>query len=228
MRRLLGQSLAIDPNYARSYAILSHTYFAAWVTSKHEDFLKCAALERAHDFAQKAVKLDRNLPQAYAALGLVLTFKRQHDASIAAFEKAVSLNPNYVDWPFGMALVRAGDSKRAIEVVHAYIQLDPFYNPYASYVLAFAYYMLEQYSRALPLLRDYVAHSPNFQPGHRLLAATLARMGHLDEARAEAAEVLRLAPGFTISGVARRLVSFKHPRDDKYFLDGLRQAGLPE
>jgi adenylate cyclase len=187
-RRLLGQSLAIDPNYASSYAIFSQIDVAAWSDQVHGDFLKPAVLEQAHDLARKAVQLDRNLPQAHAALGLVLPFKHLHDASIAAFEKAVSLNSNYVDWRFGIALIRAGDSKRAIEVVHAYMRLDPFYEPYASFVLAFAHYMLEQYSKALSLLREFVAQVPNYRPGHALLAATLARIGQLEEARVEAAD----------------------------------------
>src|SRR5262249_31050708 len=49
-RQLLKQSLAIDPNYARSYAALSGTYIAAWANPAHEDFLNPAALERSHDF----------------------------------------------------------------------------------------------------------------------------------------------------------------------------------
>src|SRR5262245_48167599 len=227
-RRLLQQSLAIDPSYARSYAALSRTYAAAWANPADEDFLNPAVLEQAHDFARKAAQLDRNLPQAHAALGIVLTFKHQHDASIVAFEKAVSLNPNYVYWWFAFALVRAGDSKRAIEVIDAYMRLDPFYEPLTSFVLGYAHYMLKQYPQALSLLRDSVAQVPSFRGGHRLLAATLVRMGHLEEARAVVAEVVRLEPSYTISGVARRLASFKDPRDEQHWLNGLRQAGLPE
>ena len=226
-RRLLQQSLVIDPNYARSYARLAHTYAGSWVNPAHQDFLNPAALERAHDFARKAVQLDRKLPQAHVALGWVLACKHQHDASIAAFEKAVTLNPNYVNWRFGMTLTFAGASKRAIEVVHAYMRLDPFYVPYASLVLAYAHYMLAHYSQALPPLRDFVAQSPRWWAGHSLLAATLARMGHLDEARAEAAEALCLAPNFTISGF-RPLFGLKYPQDEKHLFEGLRKAGLPE
>ena len=226
-RRLLQQSLAIDPNYARSYARLAHTCTGSWVNPAHADFLKPAALEEAHNFARKAVQLDRKLPQAHVALGWVLAYKRQHDASIGAFEKAASLNPNYVNWRFGMALIFAGASKRAIEVVHGYMRLDPFYVPYASLVLAYAHYMLEEYPQALSPLRDFVAQAPTWWAGHSLLAATLARMGHLDEARAEAAEALRLAPNLTISGF-RPLFGLKCPRDEKHLFEGLRKAGLPE
>src|SRR5262245_61793288 len=225
-RRLLQQSLAIDPNYARSYAGLAGTDVSAWHNPTAEDFLKPAVLDRAHDFARKAVQLDRNLPLAHAALGWVLVYKHQHDASIAAFEKSVSLNPNYVDWRFGVALIRAGNAKRAIEVVHAYMRLDPFYVPFASFVLGYAHLMLKQYPQALSLLRDYVAQAPSAR-GRVLLAATLAGMGHLEEARAEVAEAVRLKPKYSISSF-REFVSFKYPQDDNHFFDGLRKAGLPE
>jgi adenylate cyclase len=174
------------------------------------------------------VQLDRNLPEAHAALGVVLPFKHQHDASIAAFDKAAALNPNFVDWRFGMALIRAGNPKRALEVVHASMRLDPFYLPWAPLALAGAHYMLEQYSQALPLLRDYVAQMPTIPQVHTTLAATLTRMGYLEEARVVVAEVLRLYPAFTISGVGRPLAAFKYPRDEKHFFDALREAGLPE
>ena len=226
-RRLLQQSLVIDPDYARSYARLAHTYAGSWLNPAHEDFLNPAALERAHEFALKAVQLDRTLPQAHVALGWVLAYKHQHDRSIAAFEKAATLNPNYVNWRFGMALIFAGASKRAIEVVHAYMRLDPFYVPYASLVLAYAHYMLEQYSQALSPLRDFVAQAPTWWAGHSLLAATFAQMGHLDEARAEAVEALRVAPNFSLSGF-RPLFGLKNPRDENHLFDGLRKAGLPE
>jgi adenylate cyclase len=226
--RLLQQSLAVDPNYAHSHAALARIYVAVWRNPVEKDFLNPAVLERAHDFARKAVQLDRNLPQAHAALGDVLNCNLQHDASIAAFEKAVSLNPNYVDWVFGWALVCAGDAQRAIDVIHASMRLDPFYVPYASWVAGYAHFMLGQYSQALPLMRDCVAQMPNWYVGHATLAATLAQMGHLDEAQVEAGEVLRYVPGFTISGVVHPLATFKHPRDEKHFFEALRMAGLPE
>ena len=60
------------------------------------------------------------------------------------------------------------------------------------------------------------------------LAATYARLDKLEDARGEAAEVLRLEPSYTIAGTTRRIVAFKQPRDDRHFFDGLRKAGLSE
>jgi adenylate cyclase len=131
-RRLLENSLAIDPNYARAYAKLSYTYSTAWVQGIDSDYLNPIALDRALQFARKAVRLDPNLPLGQSQLGTVLTWMHQHDASVAAFERAIALNPNYSEWRFAMALTYAGEFTRAIEVMRAHTRLDPFYPPLAT------------------------------------------------------------------------------------------------
>jgi adenylate cyclase len=226
-RRLLERSISLDPNYARAYALLSHTHLVAWIYPLDEDRLNPTALERAHRFAWKAVQLDPNLPIAHAQLGRVLTFEGQHEQSIAAFEKAIALNPNFTDWRFGLALLRAGEPARGTQVTEAHMRYDPFYVPGASGVLGFARYMLKEYSEALPPLRECTSRAPKMSLGHVWLAANLAQLARPDEAHAEAAEVLRIDPKFTIDGTQRRLALFKHPEDAEHFFDGLRKAGLP-
>jgi adenylate cyclase len=226
-RRHLQSSLAIDPNYARSYALLANTHDATYVNRLDGDCLNPANLDLAHELARKAVQLDPNLPEAHAILAFVLTFKHQHDASMAAVERALELNPNYLDWRLGYPLVLAGHSRRAIEVVRAYMRLDPFHPPFASFLLGLAHFMLREYSQALTVLRGYVSQVPQLPWGHLYLAMTLARSGQVDAARAEIAEVLRIDPSVTI-GTARTLTTFKHAKDDKHFYDALRKAGLPE
>jgi adenylate cyclase len=193
-----------------------------------EDFLSPAALERAHRLARRAVELDPNLPIAHAHLGRVLTFEGQHEQSVAEFEKAMALNPNFTDWRFGIALNRAGEPARAAQVIETHMRYDPFYSPWAPAVLGLARYLLREYAQALPPLRDCVSRAPDVREGHVWLAANLAQLGRLDEARAESAEVLRIDPKFTIDGTSRRLFLYKRPEDAEHIFDGLRKAGLPE
>jgi adenylate cyclase len=228
VRQLLERSISLDPSYARAYATLSHTHLVAWIFRLDEDHLSPAALERAHRFARKAVQLDPNLPVAHAELGHVLTFEGQHEQSIAEYEKAIALNPNFTDWRFGTTLLRAGEPARAIQVVETHMRYDPLYVPPVAGTLGMARYFLKEYSEALPLLREFASRAPNLSQGHIWLAANLAQLGQLDEARAEAAEVLRLDPKYTIDGTQRRLALFKRPEDTEHLLDGLRKAGLPE
>jgi adenylate cyclase len=227
-RKLLERSISLDPSYARAYATLSHTHLVAWLFRLDEDYLSPAALECAHRLAWKAVQLDPNLPIAHAHLGMVLTFEGQHEQSVAEFERAIALNPNFTDWRFGTTLVRAGQPARAIQVVETHMRYDPFYTPSAPGNLGLARYMLKQYSEALPPLREFASRAPNVSQGHIWLAANLAQLGRLDEARAEAAEVLRIDPKYTIDGTQRRLALNKRPEDTEHLLDGLRKAGLPE
>ena len=146
--------------------LLANTYDAVRFHRFDSDYLNPATLDRAHQLARRAVELDPNLPEAHAMLGLVLTWMRQHDASIAEIERAIALNPNYVDWRFGLALVLAGNPQRAIDVLKSYMRLDPFHAPWGPYTMAAAYFMLRDYSKALTILQTYVSRIPGAAFGH--------------------------------------------------------------
>jgi adenylate cyclase len=191
------------------------------------DHLNPACLDRACHLARKAVQLDPNLPEARAALGIALSRRGEHEAAVAEFERAMALNHNFTDWIFANVLVYAGDPVRAIEVGERHMRLDPFYPPITPGSRGLAHYMLRQYSQALPLLRECASRAPNFRAAHVYLAATYAQLGNIEQAAAEAAEVLRIEPKYTI-GTQARLTPFKRPEDAEHFFDGLRKAGLPE
>ena len=131
-RTLFERSIAVDPNYARAHAGLSHTYFTAWLNRVDGDFLKPETLDRAYQLAQTAVRLDTNLPMARAQLGMVLTFKQRHDDAVAEFERGQALNANFNDWRFAVTLAHAGEALRAIAVAGGFVRLDPFYPPVAA------------------------------------------------------------------------------------------------
>jgi hypothetical protein len=52
-------------------------------------------------------------------------------------------------------------------------------------------------------------------------------LGQLEDAKVEAAEVLRINPSFTIA-TWKRLAVHKNPEDAEHRIDGLRKAGLPD
>ena len=227
-RRLLEKSIGIDSRYSRAYALLSNTYIIAYQWPADEDYLNSRALDRAHQLASKAVQLDPNLPLAHAKLGLALSIKGELEAGIEAFEKAFALNPNFTEWRYVVPFLYSGRFDKAIEVAKAHMRLDPFYPPLLPYWHGYAHYMLKQYAEALPLLRECLSRSPNARTAHSVLAATYARLGREKEAKAEAAETLRIDPHYTISGTQKKLSPFKFAEDEKHLFDGLRQAGLPE
>jgi tetratricopeptide (TPR) repeat protein len=88
-------------------------------------------------------------------------------------------------------------------------------------------YMLKDYGEAVRLCREFAARVPNDQWSHVWLASAYAQSEQLEQARVEAAEVLRINPGFTIQS-AKRVVVYKDPKDAEHRIDGMRKAGLPE
>src|SRR5262249_3536971 len=146
-------------------------------------------------------------------LGQVLLYKSQHDAALAEFERALALNPNFIDDRYAFALICAGEPERAIEVLEANMRLDPFQPlTHSTGWLGFANYMLKRYGEAVRLFRECVSRLPNLQWPHLFLAGAYAQAGQLEEARKEAAEVLRINPAFTIESW-KRLAVFKDPKD---------------
>jgi adenylate cyclase len=227
-RRLLEQALAIDPDYARAYTMLSRTNTSAYTDPIDGDYVNPAALDRALELAETAVHLDSRLPLAHAQLGVILLWKRQHDTAIAEFERAFALNPNFIDNRFAAVLIYSGEPARAIEILEANMRLDPFPSLVASSgFMALANYMLKRYGEAVRLARECTSRLPNLQAPHLLLGSAYAQLGQLEEARRETAEVLRINPGFTIERF-KPLAVYKNLEDFEHRLDGLRKSGLPE
>jgi tetratricopeptide (TPR) repeat protein len=192
------------------------------------DLLNPAALERARRAAQQAVQLDPNLPQGHGELGHVLLHSLEHDAAITAFERACMLNPNYIHWRHGTAVIFAGEPERAIEILKTQMIRDPFYPVHALSFLGFAYFVAKRYAEAIPPLLEAVARAPDFRPPRLFLAATYSRLGQYAEARVEAEHVRRLDPSWTISKSLKLLAPFKHSTDVGHFIESVRAAGLPE
>jgi adenylate cyclase len=227
-RRLLEQSVTIDPSYARAYAMLSLTHLTAYYGPIDGDYINPAARDRALELAETAVQLDPRLPLAHAGLGWALLWKRRHDACIAQFERTFALNPNFIDHRFGYVLIMVGEPARAIELLEANMRLDPFAPVlFSRGFTGSAKYMLRRYAEAVVLLSEWTSRQPNLQIPHLWLASAHAQLGEIEEARAEAAEVLRINPGFTIEQW-KRLAAFKYPKDLDHRVEGIRKAGLPE
>jgi adenylate cyclase len=174
------------------------------------------------------VQLDANLPQAHSQLGLVLTWRCEHEVAVAEFDKSIYLNASFTDWRFALCLVLAGEPSRAIEVCATYMRLDPFFVPIACGFMGLSHYTAGHYAEALPLLRECVPRTPNYRHAHTWLAATFAQLGRREEAAAAAAEVLRIEPSYTIRGTQRWASCFRLSEHRDHFCEGLRKAGLPE
>ena len=91
--------------------------------------------------------------------------------------------------------------------------------------LANSYRMIGQYEEAVKYYKRLLQDQPDHFLGHAGLTATYYEMDRLEEARAQAAEVLRVDPKFSLERYSTTL-RYKNPADKKRYIDTLRKAGL--
>jgi tetratricopeptide (TPR) repeat protein len=96
--------------------------------------------------------------------------------------------------------------------------------------LGIAKFVVGKDEEAVALCRRSIETNRNYDPAHFCLAAVLAHLGRLSEARAEVQAALALNPSFTIT----RFRTGKPSDNPTYLaqrqrlLDSMRKAGVPE
>src|SRR5262249_50193266 len=92
-------------------------------------------------------------------------------------------------------------------------------------VLGGAYRLTGRQEEAITVLKKAISLIPNLLASHEILAVAYSDLGRDEEARAEAAEVLRLSPNFSLEGMRQQL-PFKDPAQTERVIVALRKAGL--
>ena len=123
-------------------------------------------------------------------------------------------------------LTYSGDAAGAIDTLDAYMRLDPLYPDLTLHFLAEARVSLGQFDEAVAALKQRLERNPNSETSYALLASCYGHLGRIAEARAAWAEVMRIAPDFSIER-RRRILPFKNPDDFERRVEGMRKAGLP-
>jgi len=223
-KKILEEGVALDPEYPRLYMGLAivHMYDMWYGTTESPD----QSLDRAFELAQKAISLDNSNATAHGILGHVYAMKRQYDRAIAECERAVFLDPNSAENIFwlGMALNWTGRTEEAIPYIQNAIRLNPF--PPALYFvqLAVSYRDSGQYEKAIEASKKALQREPNTQFAYIHMAISYIRLGQEKEARAAAAEILRINPKFSLERYAK-ILPFPQPVAD-LVIEDLRKAGL--
>ena len=218
-RRLFEEAIEFAPQYCRAHSAMSRTHNLDWRYSWS------GAPDESLEAARRATYLDRLDARGFAELGNAKLYKKQLGESLTEYTQALALNPNDSDIiaEYADALVYAGQPQKSVELLDKAMRLNPYYPDWYLWYLADAYDSLGRYSDVVAAIQ----RMRNPSEGRRLLAIAYAHLGMMNEARAAAAEVLRLHPGFTISQWRHRPPFQEGDAFDRY-LEGLRKAGLPE
>jgi adenylate cyclase len=226
-RQLFEKALELDPTYAEAYVGLGATYhidgfYLSWSPDRTQSF------DQALELLQKAIALDDSLPLDHQFLSYVYVWgKKQYDRAMAEAQRAVALAPNDADGyqNLGGILVWVGRPEEAIGLIEKAIRLNPRHPPIYLQSLSFAYRIARRYEEAIIPAKKILALNPNFVPAHLMLANCYAQLDRMEEAHAEAAEVLRLLPNFSLE-VAKQGLPFKDPAVLEREIAAWRKAGL--
>jgi adenylate cyclase len=224
-RRLAKEAIAIDPEYASPYTILALTHMMdLWFNfSKSPKESMMLAVEAA----QKALALDDSNPGTHIGLCMLYIMQKKHDKAIAAAERAVELSPSGANAyaALGTALRYACRPNEAIPMVEKAISLNPIANSLLLRHLGISYWMAGKYEDAIVVLKKSLQERPNDLFSHLTLINCYVPLGREEQARAEATEVLRIHPKFSLEHFAKIL-----PFKDQSVVDNaiacLRKAGL--
>lgn len=220
---LFREAVARDPQMALGYVGLSRILYGGATVygwSEHPDDDLGASLHAA----SRAIELDPNEAYAHFAYSGAALYLAKHVAALDAARRAVALNPNfaYGHLRLGQVLIYCGEPEKAIEPIERGVMHSPFDPQFGSMIasLALAHYQSKNYSEAVAKARIAIEHS--FAPGHVLLAAALARLGRVEDAR-------RALPPPLMAKIAAdspRLATYANAADRDHFLGGLLLAGV--
>jgi TolB-like protein/class 3 adenylate cyclase/Flp pilus assembly protein TadD len=231
-RGFFERALALDPGNIDALvgvATVDTTTGAAMMTDD-----RAARLAAAEAALTRALSLAPNHAWAHCLLGVAQIHTNRAAQGIAECERALALDRNLaMAYGFiGLAKYFLGRSEETEAHVQEALRLSP-HDAYA-YVwqvwVGVAKLALGADEEAAARFSRSVEINRNFPLAHFFLAAALAHLGRLAEARAAARAGLALDPAFTISRFRAGT-----PSDDPIFLaqnerfcDGMRKAGVPE
>ncbi|MGB2928223.1 MAG: adenylate/guanylate cyclase domain-containing protein [Desulfobacterales bacterium] len=224
-KQLTEEAIALDPEYAWAYHNLARTHMLdVWLgTSKSPK----QSITKAMELLQKAIALDETFAEAHGHLGWLFSMTKQHDKALTEGEKAVTLNPNSADshMRYGKILTFAGRYEESIPELNKAIRLNPIPPNIYLYSLGISYCWTGQYEEAITWCEKAVRREPNSMFAHLFMTMAYSFSGRDEEARIEAAEVIRIQPKFSLEKFAKR-VTYKNQEDKERCIGALHKAGL--
>lgn len=226
--RLLEESIRIDTHLSTAWSGLAHCHWLDGVMGWTAD--PARTFPESERCARMALSLDESDWIAHTLLGLCdIWNRRDYDSAMTRLERAVSLNPSSSIAHHAAACVLefSGLPERGLDHLRTVLRLDPRYANNAALLadMALSYLQLGQYEDAVTYGRKAVSIRPDYARVYHRLAAALAHLGHVTEARDTLDKAVALEPGF-----GERMVittyPFRKPEHLEILLSGLRKAGL--
>jgi adenylate cyclase len=226
MARKLGEeAIALDPNFSNPYKLLAWTHLEdvwfGWSKSPRESFKKAVEL------AEQSLALDNTNANTVALVGHLSVMKRQHEKAIVEGERSIALEPNSANSYMLLAttLRFSGRAAEAIPLLKKAIRLEPYTPATFYYQLGMAYNFTGQYDEAIAVLKKALKRTPDHLLSLLGLTIAYSLADRMEEARATAAEVLRVNPKLSVAYLEKK-APYKYKADLELSMGAMRKAGL--
>jgi TolB-like protein/class 3 adenylate cyclase/Tfp pilus assembly protein PilF len=219
-RDMTKEAISIDPEYGEAYVLLAATYMVEAIFGGNKS--REELMGQAIGYAKKAVEL--GTVGGHGMLGNLYSLIGQIDKALTECKLAVDLAPNSASaltW-YGAVLIKAGQYDMAVEQLEQAGRRDPMAGTWFLRYLGSAYSLKGRHDEAISILKKAIQKAPKDYLSRLLLTRAYVFAGRPDEAQAEAAEVLRLNPKFSLEKYAKRYKG----KDKDLTIDAFRQAGL--
>jgi adenylate cyclase len=220
----LKEAISRNPNLQAAHLHLAVSYWLQWLSQEGPE---ARTLEPAVAAGQRALALNDSWHANHIVLGYIYLYQQQYEPALAEMERAVALAPTEAGTYAALAevLSRVGRSEEALKAAAQALRLKSEVADDHLHSVGTTYAVAGHYEEARAPLQRYLSRYPNFLPAHLILAAVYSELGQVTEARAEAAEVLRINPKFSLE-VHKQRMPIKDPAVLERHLAALRKAGL--
>lgn len=224
-RHFFQAALRLDPTFSRAYAGLSFTHFQDAFQNWEK---RGPEIDKAYEAAVQGMMADDRDPAVHWAMGRALWLRGRPEESVGELEQSIDLSPNFALGHYNLSFVRSisGDPQAAIDSSDLSRQLSPF-DPMLFGMLAtraMALVRLGRFEEAAGWAVKAAARPNVFPHIHAIAACTLALADSLEQARAQAAAIYKVAPRYSLEDF---LMTFPFDADgEALFREGARRIGF--
>jgi adenylate cyclase len=224
-RVLFERAVQLDPAFAPAFTAIALSHTADAMLGYGGD--PAGSMGRALDAARRAVALDPLDAAAHTALGGALALLRQLREGQLALERALELDPSsaLASFAYGMTVLSLEQAETSVDSFRRALRLsplDPMRHDFEG-ALSVACYLAGRYEDSIAMaVRSMASRGDAGFAYDPVIAASLARMGRDEEARAAAEELRRRFPGASLESA--RVFASDEVID--HLREGLAMAGF--
>jgi adenylate cyclase len=228
-RQWAEKAVQLDRNFAGAWALLGFTHLHDVIFAWGNSFAQ--SMKLAEECAHQAISINDSTAKAQALMGTIRQFQGKYDEAVEYCEKAVAINPNDPTMMFLLANAIQSTARfdEAIALYKKAMRICPYYPAFYLLGLASSSVLAGRYQEAVEaceLLLDRSRRGEiNPLLAHIHLAEAYVGLSQLDKARAQAEEVLKINPQFSLESV-NFLSAYKDPTIKERRMAALRKAGL--